>query len=92
MGCRQYKLRNVTGLILKLRIIVAVQELKISFYEQILVPPLFLPNAPSLHLLWQRHCLNHNPKPNPNFNLNVNPYPNSKYNPNPINNLKKKKE
>ena len=38
---RRNKLRNVSGLILKLRIIVAVQDLKISFYKQTLVPPTF---------------------------------------------------
>ena len=38
MGCRQNKLRNAAGLIiLKLRIIVAVEDGKISFYMQILV-------------------------------------------------------
>ena len=38
MGRIRNELRNVAGLILKLRIIVAVQDLKISFYMQILVP------------------------------------------------------
>ena len=33
----------------------SVQDLKISFYMQTLVPP-FLTSAPSLRLLWRRHC------------------------------------
>ena len=41
MGHRQHEPRNATGLIYKLRIIVAVQDLKISFYMQILIPPYF---------------------------------------------------
>ena len=41
MGRRQNEPRNAADLILKLRIIVAVQDLKISFYVQILVPPTF---------------------------------------------------
>ena len=41
MGRRRDELRKAAGLILKLRIIVAVQDLKISFYKQILVPPTF---------------------------------------------------
>ena len=41
MGHRQNELRNAAGPILKLRIIVAVQDMKISFYMQILVPPIF---------------------------------------------------
>ena len=41
MGHRQNELRNAASLILKLRIIVAVQDLKISFHMQILVPPYF---------------------------------------------------
>ena len=40
-GRRRNDLKNAAGLILKLRIIVAVQDLKISFDEQILVPPTF---------------------------------------------------
>ena len=40
-GCRRNELRNAAGLILKLRKIVAVHDLKISFYMQILVPPHF---------------------------------------------------
>ena len=35
----QNKLRNASDLILKLRIIVVVQDLKVSFYIQISVPP-----------------------------------------------------
>ena len=46
-------LRNAAGLILKLRKIVAVQDLKISFCTQILVPPPLLARAPPLRLLWQ---------------------------------------
>ena len=38
MGQRQNERRNADGLILKLRIIAAVQDLKISFYMHILVP------------------------------------------------------
>ena len=38
MGRRRNELRNAASLILKLRIIVAAQNLKISFYMQILVP------------------------------------------------------
>ena len=56
MGRRRNELRNAAGLILKLRIIVAVQDLKIIFYMQILFPPL-LASAPSLRLLWRRHCV-----------------------------------
>ena len=41
MGHRQNELRNAAGLILKLRVNVVVQDLKISFYMQILVPPTF---------------------------------------------------
>ena len=41
MSLRQTELSNAAGLILKLRIIVAVQDLKISFYMQILVPLTF---------------------------------------------------
>ena len=41
MGSRRDELRNAAGLILKLCVIVAVQDLKISFYMQILVPPHF---------------------------------------------------
>ena len=55
MGRRRNELRNFAGLILKLRIIVAVQDLKITFFiMQILVPPL-LASALSLRSLWQRH-------------------------------------
>ena len=43
MGRRRNELRNVAGLVLKLRIFVAVQDLIISFYSRkvqfILVPP-----------------------------------------------------
>ena len=46
MGHKQNELRNAAGLILELRITVAVQNLKISFYMQILVPPLLLASAP----------------------------------------------
>ena len=42
MGSRRNELRNAAGLILKLRIIVAVQDLKISFFKQILVPSHFV--------------------------------------------------
>ena len=38
MDRRQNELRNTACLILKLRLIVAVQDLKISFYKQNLVP------------------------------------------------------
>ena len=45
MGRRRDELRNAVGLVLKLRIFVAVQVLIISFYTQkvqfILVPPSF---------------------------------------------------
>ena len=41
MGHRQDEPRNAAGLIFKMRIIVAVQDLKINFYVQILVPPYF---------------------------------------------------
>ena len=41
MGSSRNKLRNVAGIILRLRINVAVQDLKISFYMKILVPPYF---------------------------------------------------
>ena len=41
MGHRQNKLRNAAGPVLKLSIIVAEQDLKVSFYMQILVPPYF---------------------------------------------------
>ena len=41
MGRKRNELRNIAGLILNLRIIVAVQELKNSFYKQILVLPHF---------------------------------------------------
>ena len=56
MSRRGNKLRNTAGLIFKLRIIVAVQDLKISFYTQILVPPPRLVSAPLHRLLWRRHC------------------------------------
>ena len=41
MGRRRNELKNAAGPILKLRVIVAVQDLKISFYMQILMPPTF---------------------------------------------------
>ena len=41
MSRRRNELRNAAGLILKLRIIEAVQDLKISLYKQILVPSYF---------------------------------------------------
>ena len=41
MGHRQNELRNAAGLVLKLHVVVAVQDLKISFYMQILVPLYF---------------------------------------------------
>ena len=41
MGRRQNELRNAAGLILKLPTLVAVQDPKISFYKQILVPSHF---------------------------------------------------
>ena len=60
MGRRRNELRNAAGLVLKLRIFVAVQDLIISFYtlkvQFILVlssPPL-LASAPSLCLLWRQ--------------------------------------
>ena len=61
MGRRRNELRNAAGLVLKLRIFVAVQYLIISFYTQkvqfILVPPSLLGSAPSLCWLWRRHWL-----------------------------------
>ena len=42
MGRRRNELRNAAGLISKLRIIAAVQDLKISYYMQFLVPPHFV--------------------------------------------------
>ena len=48
MGRRRNELRNAVGRILKLRIIVAVQDLKISFHEQIFVPSPLLACASSL--------------------------------------------
>ena len=56
MGRRRNELRNAAGFIFRLRIIAGVQDLKISFYEQILVP-LFLPGALSLRMLWRPHWL-----------------------------------
>ena len=47
MGNRRDELRNAAGLIFKSRKIVALQDLKISFYMHILVP-LLLASAPSL--------------------------------------------
>ena len=41
MSRRRNKLRNAASLVFNLRIIVAVQDLKINFYTQILVPPTF---------------------------------------------------
>ena len=41
MGHGQNELRNAAGLILKLRVIVAVQDMKIGLYMYILVPPHF---------------------------------------------------
>ena len=41
MGHRRNELRNAAGRILKLHIIAAIQDLKTSFYKQILVPPHF---------------------------------------------------
>ena len=41
MGHKQNELRNAADLIFKFGIIVAVQDLKISIYKQILVPPTF---------------------------------------------------
>ena len=56
-GRRRNELRNAAGLILKLRKIVAVHDLKISFCRQILVPPPLLATAPSLRLLWRRYWI-----------------------------------
>ena len=43
IGRRRNELKNAAGLVSKLRIIVAVQDLKISFHKQILVlPPLWM--------------------------------------------------
>ena len=72
MARRRNKLRNPVGLIgpsfldmntdlLELRILVAVQDLKMSFYMQkfnlfCALPPL-LASTPSLRLLWRRHCV-----------------------------------
>ena len=51
--------RNALGLISKLLVIVAVQDLKISFHKQILVPPPPLSASASLlRLLWRRLCTN----------------------------------
>ena len=41
MGRLRNELRNAAGLVLKLHIIFAVQDLTISHYMQILVPPTF---------------------------------------------------
>ena len=41
MGRRQNQLKTAAALIFKLRLIVAVQDLKISFYKQILVPTIY---------------------------------------------------
>ena len=41
MGLRQNEQRNAAGPVLKSRIIVAVLDLQISFYMQVLVPPYF---------------------------------------------------
>ena len=41
IGHGRNELQNAAGLSLKLHITVAVQDLKISFYKQILVPPRF---------------------------------------------------
>ena len=61
VGRRRNELRNAAGLVLKLRIFVAVQDLIISFYTQkvqfISVPPPLLASAPLLRLLWRRHWL-----------------------------------
>ena len=58
MGRRLNKVRDAAGLILKFRIIVAVQDLKISLYMQILVPTT-LTSAPLFRLLGRRHCTEH---------------------------------
>ena len=42
MGHRQNELKDAAGLLLKLRIIVVVQDPKISIYMQVLVPSLLL--------------------------------------------------
>ena len=57
MGRRRNELRNAADFILRLRVIVAEQDLKISFYKQILwfPPPPLLASASSLRLLWRRH-------------------------------------
>ena len=54
MGRRRNELRKAAGLILKLRIIVVVQDMQMRFFMQILVPPQFW-LVPSLHFLWRRH-------------------------------------
>ena len=56
MGRRRNELRNAAGLVLKLRLFVAVQDLIISFYTQkvqfmLVPPPPLLASAPSLSLL-----------------------------------------
>ena len=58
-GRRRNELRNAADadLVLRLRIIVAVQDLKISFYKQILLWPPLLASAPSLRLLYRWHWL-----------------------------------
>ena len=40
MGRRQNEFGNAASLVLKLRMIVVVRDLKIRFYEQILAPPI----------------------------------------------------
>ena len=58
MGRRRKDLRNAAGLILKLRIFVAVQDLNNSFYRQkfnlFYCPPLSA-SAPLLRFLWRWH-------------------------------------
>ena len=56
MSRRRNEVRNAAFLILKLRIIVAVRSEDRFLYANFSASPL-LAIAPSLHLLWRRHCL-----------------------------------
>ena len=58
MGHRRNELRNAAGLILKLRIIVAVQSEDQFLYAKFSAP-LLLARVPSLHLLGSPHSLRH---------------------------------
>ena len=56
MGRRRNELRNAASLILKLRIIVVAVRSEDQFLYANFSPPPLLASAPSLHLLWRRHC------------------------------------